>query len=57
LEKYKKETGMSSVQEDLTKASIAWENVVFSGAAHTWEEIKFLQDNWDGPIVLKGAFY
>jgi lactate 2-monooxygenase len=46
---------MNSVQEDLTKASLAWENVVFSGAAHTWSEIKFLQENWDGPIVLKGT--
>lgn len=26
----------------------------FSGAAHTWDQIKVLKDNWDGPIVLKG---
>ena len=22
--------------------------------SHSWEDVKFLQENWDGPIILKG---
>ena len=22
--------------------------------SHSWEDVKFLQEHWDGPIVLKG---
>lgn len=27
---------------------------VFSGAAHSWEELAHLREHWEGPIVLKG---
>lgn len=33
LEKWKRESGNGSVQEDLTAASLAWENVVCSGSS------------------------
>ncbi|KAI9839711.1 MAG: hypothetical protein M1837_002058 [Sclerophora amabilis] len=42
------------VEDDIVAASVMWESIVFSGRAHTWEQLKLLKDNWDGPIVLKG---
>jgi lactate 2-monooxygenase len=42
------------VEEDLVKAAMAWSGDVFSGKAHTWEQLKVIRDNWDGPVVLKG---
>lgn len=50
---YKKKTG-KTIEEDFQNASMDWENTVFSGNSHSWEDLKFLKDNWDGPIVLKG---
>ncbi|KAL9098396.1 MAG: hypothetical protein Q9163_005934 [Psora crenata] len=41
-------------ENDVQLASREWETDVFSGAAHTWEQISFLKRHWDGPIVLKG---
>ena len=38
----------------LGAAAQEWASIVFPGHSHSWEDIKFLQDNWDGPIVLKG---
>jgi lactate 2-monooxygenase len=32
----------------------AWLGECNSSKFKTWEELKFLKDNWDGPIVLKG---
>lgn len=32
-------------------AALEWQSDVFSGAAHTWDQIKVLKDNWDGPYV------
>ncbi|OCH87326.1 FMN-dependent alpha-hydroxy acid dehydrogenase [Obba rivulosa] len=31
-----------------------WIGQVTSGTFRTWEDLKFIQDNWDGEIVLKG---
>ncbi|KAI9566201.1 FMN-dependent alpha-hydroxy acid dehydrogenase [Boletus coccyginus] len=31
-----------------------WAGEVNSGVYRTWEDLKFIRDNWDGPIVLKG---
>ena len=31
-----------------------WLGEVNSGVFRTWEDLKFIRDNWDGPIVLKG---
>ena len=42
------------VDEDIPLASQEWQADVFSGAAHTWEQIAHLRKNWHGPIVLKG---
>lgn len=32
----------------------AWGNEHNSGIYRTWEDLKFLRDNWDGPLILKG---
>ena len=35
-------------------AAAEWTRTIFPGFSHGWEDIKFLQEHWDGPIVLKG---
>lgn len=35
-------------------AASEWTRIVFPGFSHTWDDIQFLHENWDGPIVLKG---
>lgn len=36
------------------KLGRAWLGEVNSGLYRTWEDLKFLKEHWDGPIVLKG---
>ncbi|PFH54019.1 hypothetical protein AMATHDRAFT_136316 [Amanita thiersii Skay4041] len=31
-----------------------WLKETNSGQFRTWEDVKFLRDNWDGPLILKG---
>jgi lactate 2-monooxygenase len=31
-----------------------WAGEFASGIFRSWDEIQFIRDNWDGPIVLKG---
>lgn len=31
-----------------------WMKQVNSGLFKTWEDVKFLRDSWEGPLVLKG---
>ena len=42
------------IEDDVFLASQEWEADVFSGAAHTWDQLELLKKEWDGPIVLKG---
>ncbi|KAK5148538.1 hypothetical protein LTR04_000619 [Oleoguttula sp. CCFEE 6159] len=42
------------VEEDVQGAALEWQKDVFSGAAHTWDQLELLKKNWAGPIVLKG---
>ncbi len=51
--KFKEQTG-KEVDDDVFGASRAWEADVFSGAAHTWDQLELLKKHWGGPIVLKG---
>lgn len=53
-ERFAKESGGKTPEEDVQAASQAWMADVFSGAAHSWEELAHLREHWDGPIVLKG---
>jgi lactate 2-monooxygenase len=40
--------------EDLPAALMRW-LPMFSGTDHTWDNVAFLRENWDGPLVLKGV--
>lgn len=31
-----------------------WLQECNSGQHHDWEDLKFLRDNWEGPLILKG---
>lgn len=42
------------IHENEQLAAAEWTSIVFPQYSHGWEDIKFLQDNWQGPIVLKG---
>jgi lactate 2-monooxygenase len=39
--------------DDLPAALMRW-LPIFSGSDHTWEQVAFLREHWDGPIALKG---
>ncbi|KAF2650239.1 cytochrome b2 (L-lactate cytochrome-c oxidoreductase) [Lophiostoma macrostomum CBS 122681] len=49
-----KESHGIEIEENMGKAATEWMRMVFPGMSHGWEDIKFLQEHWDGPIVLKG---
>ncbi|TKA82988.1 hypothetical protein B0A55_04667 [Friedmanniomyces simplex] len=51
---FRQQSGGKSVDDNIVEASAAWTADVFSGAAHTWDQLEVIKDNWDGPIVLKG---
>jgi lactate 2-monooxygenase len=40
-------------EEDLTAAVLQW-IPMFTGTDHRWDQLPFLREHWDGPIVLKG---
>lgn len=42
------------MEGDLHTAAAEWTSTVFPAVSHGWEDIKFLQKHWDGPIILKG---
>jgi isopentenyl diphosphate isomerase/L-lactate dehydrogenase-like FMN-dependent dehydrogenase len=42
-----------SPADDLPAALMRW-LPMFTGTDHTWDNIAFLRDHWDGPIALKG---
>lgn len=42
-----------SPEEDLTSAVLRWVPM-FTGTDRTWDDLPFLREHWDGPIVLKG---
>ncbi|TVY30401.1 putative lactate 2-monooxygenase [Lachnellula hyalina] len=52
-EHFQKKYG-ATPEEKIVEASQEWIGDVFSGAAHTWEDIALLKKHWGGPIVLKG---
>jgi isopentenyl diphosphate isomerase/L-lactate dehydrogenase-like FMN-dependent dehydrogenase len=49
-----KEKHGKTVEDDFSAAAAEWARIIFPGKSHCWEDIKFLQLHWDGPIVLKG---
>ena len=36
------------------KMAAKWIQQTNSGKFNTWEDLKFIRDNWDGPLILKG---
>lgn len=42
------------VEEDMKTAASEWAGLIFPNFSHGWEDLKFLREQWDGPIVLKG---
>ena len=42
------------IEEDQSAAAAEWTRTIFPGFSKGWEDIKFLQEHWKGPIVLKG---
>ncbi|MFE0024670.1 lactate 2-monooxygenase [Amycolatopsis sp. NPDC059021] len=40
-------------EEDMPMAVLRWIGMV-TGTDHTWDQLPFLREHWDGPIVLKG---
>lgn len=49
-----KEKHGKEVEEDEAAAAAEWARIIFPGKSHGWKDIKFLQEHWEGPIVLKG---
>ena len=45
--------GDSAAQEAMFLGS-KWVGEIASGIFRSWDELRFIRDNWDGPIVLKG---
>ncbi|KAI0466162.1 FMN-dependent dehydrogenase [Xylaria cf. heliscus] len=43
-----------TVDQDMDVAVAEWTHTIFPGLSHSFEDIKFLQRHWKGPIVLKG---
>ncbi len=40
-------------EDDLQAAVLRW-LPMFTGSDHTWENLAFIREHWDGPILLKG---
>ena len=41
-------------ESDVSLAASEWEGSIFVGATHTWDQLGFLKQHWEGPIILKG---
>ncbi|KAF2134296.1 putative FMN dependent dehydrogenase [Dothidotthia symphoricarpi CBS 119687] len=52
--KHFKERHGVEVEEKIDSAAPEWMRTIFPSWSKGWEDIKFLQEHWDGPIVLKG---
>ena len=52
--KFEEGHGGMEIEGNITAASESWITAVWSGAAHSWEDLEVLKTNWEGPIVLKG---
>ena len=42
------------IEADEAAAAAEWTRTVFPGMSHSWEDVQFLKQHWEGPIVLKG---
>lgn len=51
---YAARSGGKAPEEQARAAAFAWHGDIFLGATHTWDDLKFLRERWEGPILLKG---
>lgn len=35
----------------LKESAPAWARIAFPGVSHSWEDLQFLKDNWDGGLL------
>jgi lactate 2-monooxygenase len=49
-----KEKHKCEIEDNMAAAAAEWTRTVFPGMSHSWEDVKFLQKHWKGPIILKG---
>ncbi|KOS16679.1 putative lactate 2-monooxygenase [Escovopsis weberi] len=54
LRKFADATGGLTPAELKTEADAYWASEVVPGSSRSWEDLAFLREHWDGPIVLKG---
>ena len=43
----------STIGDALSLPAREWNKIMFPGHSHSWEDVAFLREHWDGPIVLK----
>jgi isopentenyl diphosphate isomerase/L-lactate dehydrogenase-like FMN-dependent dehydrogenase len=48
------QAGLEKAPEDDLQAAVLRWLPMFTGSDHTWENLAFIREHWDGPIVLKG---
>jgi isopentenyl diphosphate isomerase/L-lactate dehydrogenase-like FMN-dependent dehydrogenase len=48
------QAGLDKAPEDDLQAAVLRWLPMFTGSDHTWENLAFIRDHWDGPILLKG---
>jgi lactate 2-monooxygenase len=49
------QAGLDKAPEDDLQAAVLRWLPMFTGTDHTWDNLGFIRDHWDGPIVLKGV--
>jgi lactate 2-monooxygenase len=52
-EYFRKKHGVS-IEDDISTAAAEWAHIIFPGKSHGWNDLQYLREHWDGPIVLKG---
>lgn len=53
-QKFAERSGIEFSESQVLPAAAHWVGEVFPGRSHSWDDLKVLRKNWDGPIVLKG---
>lgn len=47
--------GLAKTPDEDVRAAVTHWLPIFTGKDHTWADLAFLREHWDGPIVLKGV--
>lgn len=54
IEEARRNESEATTGRNLGEAAQEWAKIVFPGHSHSWEDVQFLKEHWDGPVVLKG---